>query len=251
MKTRLTEADVHAAIASMIDAGEKPTALNLLKVLGRGSLSTISKYLSSFTTFQDGALSEINLPAIVDMPMELKQATESLAQKVWSSARALANHEIEGQLSALRHAESDAGAKVAEALEFSETQAKQIEDLETLLDELRLMVTEKDSGIKELEADVKNLTQSLNQEVKDKELAQHEVESLKISLAKTEKMADDAKVELVVCKTECQEARELVANLKGQLEVYTKRPKTNVPSKTTTPGKRGPKPKIKPDVVTD
>lgn len=250
MKTRLTEADVHAAIESMLELGEKPTALNLLKALGRGSLSTISKYLSSFGNLQDGGRQEINLPAVIDMPSELKLTTEALAQKVWSSARALANHEIEGQLAALRHAESEADAKVEEALEFSETQAKQIEDLENLLDELRLMVTEKDANIKELEADVKNLTQALNQEVKDKELAQHEIESLKTSLAKTEKMADETKAELVACKSDCQDARELVANLKGQLEVYTRRPKATVPGKSATPGKRGPKPKEKPAVVT-
>jgi len=172
---RLTEQDVHSAMKAMIAEGEKPSALNLLKVLGRGSLTTISKFMNSFNKNEDKAA--LNSPALIDIPRELGLSAELLVKKIWLDARALANQEIETQRATLMQAEADAAAKVTEAMAFSEEQAAHIEELENLLEELRGIIAEKDISLLELTADVKNLTQALNEEKKAKALAVNQVEN--------------------------------------------------------------------------
>lgn len=192
---RLNEIDVHAAMEAMIEVGEKPTALNLLKALGRGSLTTITKFMNSFNK-PDNSITEDALPALAVVPKEISLAGELLVKRIWADARAFANHEIESQRTALIQAEAEATTRINEAMEFSEVQAKQIEEMEGLLDELRLIITEKDESIKALEVDVKNLTQALNKESKDKEIALHSNESTKIALNKSEKYVDELKTEI-------------------------------------------------------
>ena len=50
---RLTKKDVHAACAEIAELGEQPTALKLLQKLGRGSLTTITKFLNSWNSTED------------------------------------------------------------------------------------------------------------------------------------------------------------------------------------------------------
>jgi len=176
---RLTEQDVHNAIVEMIAAGEKPSALNLLKALGRGSLTTISKFMNSYYNANDTGTGEVNLPALVDVPREIGLSSELLVKKLWADARALANQEIDSQRAALVQAEAEAALKVTEAMEFSEVQARRIEELENLVDELRTMLNDEKHEVGKLQETIKAMTLDGSHELRKRELAEHDVELLK------------------------------------------------------------------------
>lgn len=128
---RLTEEEVHAACASIAAQGERPTSLNLLARLGRGSFTTLGKYLNSWNTTDEAKdLGAETLPAIVKLPAELTRDGEDLIKKIWSIAKGIADEELDIQRDALKQAELATHSRVDEACKFSEAQAMKIERLE-------------------------------------------------------------------------------------------------------------------------
>jgi DNA repair exonuclease SbcCD ATPase subunit len=254
--SRLTEEDVHAACIDIAAQGERPTALILLKHLGRGSLTTISKYLNSWSaTDQAQAIQAEALPAVVKLPSELAKDGEDLVKKVWHAAKALADAELEIQREALQQAEAMNQAKVEEAFKFSEDQEAKIEQLEDALTALKKDhaslhqdLTQTKDKLNDAEklnvgllkdneqltiatADLKQKIAELTEEKqasqealkqKDAELAGKDVE-----LAKLSAHYESAALELAALKADLEEAnkaaaeaRNLASNLEGQLKVY-------------------------------
>lgn len=135
---RLTEAEVHTACISIAAQGERPTALTLLEKLGRGSLTTITKYLNSWNASDEAkSLGAETLPAIVKLPPELSKDGEDLIKKIWSIAKGIADEELDIQRDALKQAELANNLKVEEAFKFSEAQAMKIERLEDVLSDIK------------------------------------------------------------------------------------------------------------------
>jgi chromosome segregation ATPase len=144
---RLTETEVHAACASIAAQGERPTSLNLLDKLGRGSLTTIGKYLASWNASDEAKdLGAETLPAIVKLPAELTRDGEDLIKKIWSIAKGIADEELDIQRDALKQAELATHSRVDEACKFSEAQAMKIERLEDDLLALEAELTEEQGG---------------------------------------------------------------------------------------------------------
>lgn len=188
----LTEQDVYSAIEAMIAAGEKPSASKLLKTLGRGSLGVIAKHLANFNAANNSHAKTITPPLPADTPVSPSSS---------KSPTTLAGHEPEQQPAAVQ---AEAAVKINQAMELSKMQVKYIEDLENLLDELRLIITQKDESIKELESDVKNLTKQLNAETKNSAV-------LKTNLNIAEKTVDYLKAELIDRDKKLDEkAREII-----------------------------------------
>jgi chromosome segregation ATPase len=178
--SRLTEADVHAACVSIAEQGERPTALTLLDKLGRGSLTTITKYLNSWNVSDEAkVLGAETLPAIVKLPPELTKDGEELIKKIWSIAKGIADEELDIQRDALKQAELATHSKVEEAFKFSEAQAMKIERLEDVLSDLKDELAEEQSNhaktVTQLnEAEKVNVGLS-----KDKDRLQDEINELK------------------------------------------------------------------------
>lgn len=185
--SRLTEADVHAACVSIAEQGERPTALTLLDKLGRGSLTTITKYLNSWNASDEAkVLGAETLPAIVKLPPELTKDGEELIKKIWAIAKGIADEELEIQRDALKQAELATHSKVEEAFKFSEAQAMKIERLEDTLSDLQAeLAKEQDNhaqAISQLnEAEKANVGLS-----KDKDRLQDEINELKKQIAALE-----------------------------------------------------------------
>ncbi len=138
MAIRLTEEEVHQACAEIAAQGERPTSLNLLDKLGRGSLTTITKYLNSWNETDDAqAIDAESLPAVVQLPSELSKEGEDLLKKMWSVAKTLTDNDLEIQREALKQAEIANQKKVEEAFKFSEAQSMKIEWLEENLAKLK------------------------------------------------------------------------------------------------------------------
>jgi chromosome segregation ATPase len=138
MAIRLTEEEVHQACIEIAAQGERPTSLNLLEKIGRGSLTTITKYLNSWNATDDAqAIDAESLPAVVQLPSELSKEGEDLLKKMWNVAKNITDKELEIQREALKQAEIANQSKVEEAFKFSEAQAMKIERLEEDLTTLK------------------------------------------------------------------------------------------------------------------
>ncbi|NOR70647.1 MAG: plasmid replication region DNA-binding protein [Methylomarinum sp.] len=131
MAIRLTEEEVHVACAEIAAQGERPTSLNLLEKIGRGSLTTITKYLNSWNATDDAqAIDAESLPAVVNLPSELLKEGDDLLKKMWNVAKNITDNELDIQREALKQAEVVNQSKVEEAFKFSEAQSMKIERLE-------------------------------------------------------------------------------------------------------------------------
>ena len=143
---RLSEEEVHVACTEIAAQGERPTSLNLLDKLGRGSLTTITKYLNSWNATDEArAISVESLPAIVALPPELSRDGEDLLKKIWSIAKGIADTELDIQREALKQAEITNQIKVEEAFKFSEAQSMKIERLENVLAEIENQLNESEA----------------------------------------------------------------------------------------------------------
>jgi chromosome segregation ATPase len=240
---RLTEKDVHAACIDIAAQGERPTSLNLLKHFGRGSLTTISKHLRSWNdTDQAQAIKVETLPVVVNLPPELAKDGEDLIKKVWHTAKAIADAELEIQREALKQAQID------EAFKFSEDQEAINEQLEEALVTLKVehaslrqdLTQTKDKlndaekrnvGLskdnEQLTCSISDLKQKIAAMTEENQASQEALRQKDVELAKLSVHYEAIARELTEVKADLEdaskaavEARSLVSNLEGQLKVY-------------------------------
>ena len=187
MAQRLTEEEVHIACTEITAQGERPTSLNLLEKLGRGSLTTITKYLTSWNATDDAlAIDAESLPAVVQLPSELSKEGEDLLKKMWAFAKNITDKELEIQREALKQAEIANQQKVEEAFKFSEAQALKLERLEEDLTTLNKQFDDELNNHKtttNLLNDVEKTNVGLT---KDNEQLQNEIQVLKNQLLSLE-----------------------------------------------------------------
>ena len=187
MAQRLTEEKVHAACTEIAQQGERPTSLILLDRLGRGSLTTLTKYLNSWNDSDEAKILGVeSLPAIIELPPELTKDGEGLIKKIWAIAKGIADEELDIQREALKQVEINNQAKVEEAFKFSEAQSLKNERLEDTLATLKAQLDEKHSdyvqAINQLNA-AEKVNVGLS---KDNEQLQHEMSDLKGIVLKLE-----------------------------------------------------------------
>ena len=198
---RLTEIDVHAACVSIAAQGERPTALTLLEKLGRGSLTTITKYLNSWNASDEAkSLGAETLPAIVKLPPELTKDGEDLIKKVWSIAKGIADEELDIQRDALKQAELATHSRVEEAFKFSEAQAMKIERLEDDLSDLKSELAKEQNNLAQTALQLNEAEKGNVGLSKDNDRLDHEVNELKKYVAALEdgnKVAAREKQELL------------------------------------------------------
>lgn len=182
--SRLTEEEVHSACAKIAAQGERPTSLVLLERLGKGSLTTITKYLNSWNATDEAqTIKADNLPAIVKLPPELLKEGDDLLKKIWHIAKNLTDAEIESQREALKQAELANQIKVEEAYKFSEVQSLKIESLEDMLEEFKAKLTEEQHNHAQVIARL-NEAEKVNVGLeKDNDRFKHEFEALKKQLS--------------------------------------------------------------------
>jgi len=153
---RLTESEVHEAAQSLINESQVVSSLSLLRILGRGSLTTITKYMSSFN--QNNAELNKLTPSFTEIPESLARSTRLLAIKIWAESQEIANQELESQREVLQQAVKVSTDRVKEAEIFSDEQTKRLEEIERnyeekiaeLKDALNAVNTELDNKEKEL-----------------------------------------------------------------------------------------------------
>lgn len=187
MATRLTEAEVHSACVEIATQGERPTSLNLLDKLGRGSLTTITKHLNSWNTSDDAqAIEAESLPAVIKLPDELSREGDDLLKKMWNIAKDITDSELDIQREALKQAEIGNQEKVEEAFKFSEAQSLKIERME---EEFNAIKSQLDTEFSEHNQTESKLYEAEKDNIglsKDNEQLRNEIESFKSQVAALE-----------------------------------------------------------------
>lgn len=184
---RLTEEEVHAACAEFATQGERPSALTLLDKLGRGSLTTITKYLNTWNATEEAqAIKADTLPTVIKLPQELSKDGEDLLKRMWNTAKGIADAELEIQREALKQAEQANQAKVEEAFKFSEAQSMKIDRLEDTLAELQTELEEEQNALAQAIAKLNEAEKTNVGLSKDNDRLQHEINELKKQLATLE-----------------------------------------------------------------
>jgi chromosome segregation ATPase len=178
--SRLTEAEVHTVCADIASQGERPTALTLLDKLGRGSLTTITKYLNSWNTSDEAkVLGAESLPTVVKLPAELTKDGEELIKKIWAIAKSIADDELDIQKNALKQAELNNQAKVEEAFKFSEAQSMKIERLEDTITELKNDLDKEQNNSAQLIGKINEAEKNYVGLSKDNDRLQYEIDELR------------------------------------------------------------------------
>lgn len=187
MAIRLTEEEVHNACTEITAQGERPTALTLLDKLGRGSLTTITKYLNSWNSSDEAKVLGVELlPVVVALPAELTKDGESLIKKIWAIAKGLADEELDIQREALKQAEINNQAKVEEAFKFSEAQALKNERLEDTLASIKTEADQKHADYLTAMNQL-NVAEKVNVGLsKDNDQLNHEISELKAKITALE-----------------------------------------------------------------
>ena len=179
--SRLTEQEVHQAIKDLIDSGENVSSLSLLRNLGRGSLTTITKYLSSFNELNHTE-EPYSSAKLSELPDNLNRSAKLMAIKIWNEAQALANQELENQRNILEHAAKISSEKIHEAEIFSEEQANRLEEQEKATQET---VLELKQMIEKLTLDLEAKSDQFNQTITELEVIKNKFLSLSNSYEET------------------------------------------------------------------
>lgn len=170
---RLTQEAVFEVCNKIISMGEKPSTLKIHKQLGRGSLSTIQKFLDAF--FESDAWQEANseqqLPEELVIPSSVTDLLNDASKTMWTAAlHATKDYadQREAEVNALIEVQRQ---EIEEVINTSDQRLNQIEDLQ---EEVKGLRAEKDGLIEskgKLEAEVENLKGQLTKaEKKNAEL---------------------------------------------------------------------------------
>lgn len=201
---RLTEKEVHEAAQNLIDNDEVLSSLSLLKALGRGSLTTITKYLGTFHK-ENNQSESFSTPGFTELPDSLSRTTKLLAIKIWTEAQAIANKDLESQRDALQHAAKLSADRIKEAEEFSDEQAKRLEELERIYVEDN---EELKQTVSVLNLELENKKDEFNQIVTKYEVLKNEQLLLTENFKKIEKQISDTKTENDSHTTELKKAHQ-------------------------------------------
>ncbi len=238
---RLTEQEVHQAAQNLIDSGEVVSSLTLLRALGRGSLTTITKYMSTFNQGNEDS-QHPELSSFTEIPETLSRSTKLLAIKIWTESQQIANKELENQREVLQKAAQLSAERVKEAEAFSDEQTKRLEEIEQgygqEIEELRNSLNISNTELKEK-------TERLNRTIIELEIAKNENDSLKITVQETKNQLSELKTTKEVDLTELKQdnqsrVEELKMELKDQVNALYrfKESSSEIQNKLDTENKR-------------
>ncbi|MGZ8212920.1 MAG: DNA-binding protein [Methylosarcina sp.] len=183
----LTEEEVHAVCAEIAAQGERPRSVAIYEKLGRGSMSTITKYLNTWNASDEAqALKAEALPMVVKLPEELSRDGADLLKRMWHTAKGIADAELEIQREALKQAEQANLLKVEEAFKFSDAQAMKIDRLEDTIAGLQTELEEEQNDHAQAAAKLNEAEKTNVGLSKDNDRLQHEISELKKQLAALE-----------------------------------------------------------------
>lgn len=165
----LTEGEVHSAADTILATGVSPTVLNLYSFIGRGSYSTIGKYLKSWEELRSSTGADIGQDIEVELPSTAEAELISFAKRLWLQARQIEREDLEHERQALTKREESIETEIQKVVNRSERVSENAERLEGQLEdareELRIEVASRQQSEQNLAlqaADLKRTQAELN-----------------------------------------------------------------------------------------
>ena len=132
----ITQELVFNAASEIVRQGEKPTVLTVHKLLGRGSFSTVTKYLKLWEESSEAAEARVDsLPKETTVPDALSSDTEALVKKLWTAAKSIADEQLTIERHTLEEAKAQYQAEVEQAIDLADQATEKHEELTELFDE--------------------------------------------------------------------------------------------------------------------
>ena len=172
---RLSEEEVHQAAQNILDSGEPISSLSLLKELGRGSLTTITKYMGTVRRVNK-VYQDVGVSLFTDLPDSLSRSTKLLAIKIWAESQEIANKELENQREVLQEAVKLSSERVKDAELFSEEQSKRLEETEIHYEQEIEVLR---NSLNSLNVELKENTDSFNKTIVELAVLKNENDVLK------------------------------------------------------------------------
>jgi len=199
---RLTQAEVHSACQAISQQGERPSSILLLKQLGRGSLSTITKHMNSwFVSDEAKAITASEQPKAVILPERVSEVGDSCIKTLWQTALQQAEQELSVERDALQAAADQHQQAITEAIVFTESQDES-------LSLLKQQLLDKDAELSQLKKERNSLDLNVS---KLQSLLDHSV-----------KEQADLKADLKEARLKEIEAVKIASELKGQITVLNR-----------------------------
>ena len=174
MATRLIEQeDVSRACNDLIRAGEEPSTLKVRKMLGKGSHSTIQKFIKAWKESEERQAIHVDtLPATVELPPEFREGADLFIKQIFKLAEDHHAAVTEQIKQACDQTVEKSLKEVRDAVDYVETIDQENADLkdslETLGQEKTVLLGEK-SNLEKKEAALNFKLQALEEKLNQKE----------------------------------------------------------------------------------
>ncbi|MDQ6995344.1 MAG: DNA-binding protein [Mariprofundaceae bacterium] len=204
-KKMITEKDVFEAAAEIVARGEAPSTLSIHKTLGRGSYSTIQKHLKLWEKSEDAReVRPDELPATVVLPEALAEDVVILGKKLWKSANALAEANLEQERQALNALKENLETSTHEAIDYADQCSQRTDVAEEELKQTKATIVkiqadadQKDSLIAQLKNDLEHSNRDISNIRNERDSAIEKAHSFEISLKLAEQAKDSAEKSLI------------------------------------------------------
>lgn len=151
----ITQDEVFSAARELVARGEQPTTLKVSHLLGRGSYSTITKYLKQWEDSAEAVEARADqLPKEAEVPDFILEDAQALAKKLWAGAKVKADEDLEVERSALSEVQAQYESEIEQAINSSDLAVAKREEAEELLETV-------EAERNELQAEIERLTLAL------------------------------------------------------------------------------------------
>ena len=204
----INKEDVAEACKSIVASGEQPTTVKIHKILGKGSFSTIQKFILLWKESDEARDIQLEqLPAVVQLPAEFLEGSESFLKSIYQLAEQQHASKVVQIKADSEQLINTARDEAQESVEYAESIGEENEQLkeQVKLSSDRVTDLEKENGgllrkveateqdntelstsLADAEASIKQLTESLSKYKTDLALSAQSLEQSKSELMKVE-----------------------------------------------------------------
>ena len=216
----ITQEDVFNAAQEIVAQGEQPAVLKVHSLLGRGSFSTITKYLRVWENSYEATEASVNsLPKENEAPEILNVDTQALVKKIWTAAKVIANEQLTTERLALEEVKIKYDRDIEQAINIADQAASKQAALEELLksanDNFELLETK----VIELTAQLKSQTENL---IAARSTETELQDSIKHQISKNQVLSEKVSAAEASLTSEQRHTQYLEKQLKDQKNEYSK-----------------------------
>ena len=190
-KKLITEQDVFDAAQEITATGETPSTLTIHKALGRGSYSTIQKYLKVWEQSDAAHDARIDtLPAVVTLPDALADDAASFGKKLWKVANDLAEAKLDQERLQLNNLKETFETSTQQAVDYADECNNRADTADEALEQASISITtlkgevdKNHRNIEKMAGNIESLSETLKQTTGERDALLLTVSELQATVA--------------------------------------------------------------------